>query len=323
MEPHSFSGCSPVSTTARTASTGHSFWRNERTEERSSSCSAVNSSSTALPSRRCRLPLRFQSSVPRRRRQIGASVPDAHVSLRGGVLPSRRPVFWEERVWVCPGGVAGPWPRARAGDGGGGARSNRLPDGGGRSPTLCGAPLAQRQSNGLLIRRFRVRIPRGALRNPGEEHYRQYRYDTGAASPQIHLSIHLTDTLKCMGRAVEDLATRFERLVDRTGEHHLWLGSVNPTRGTGRIKVGNVAMTAHRVAWELAHGRAVADATSAHSLHRPVVETRPLENPPHTPFVARRGGRSAEAEECGRGIKSGEVRRCREVIDAGEGDLGG
>jgi hypothetical protein len=57
-----------------------------------------------------------------------------------------------------------------------------------------------------------------------------------------------------IGRRVEDLATRFERLVDRTGEHHLWLGSINPERGTGRIKVGNAAMTAHRVAWELAHG---------------------------------------------------------------------
>jgi hypothetical protein len=57
-----------------------------------------------------------------------------------------------------------------------------------------------------------------------------------------------------MGRPAEDLATRFERLVDRTGEHHLWLGSVNPTRGTGRIKVGNVTMTAHRVAWEVARG---------------------------------------------------------------------
>ncbi len=57
-----------------------------------------------------------------------------------------------------------------------------------------------------------------------------------------------------MGRKVEDLATRFERLVDRTGEHHLWLGSVNPDRGTGRIKVDKVEMTAHRVAWELAHG---------------------------------------------------------------------
>ena len=57
-----------------------------------------------------------------------------------------------------------------------------------------------------------------------------------------------------MGRPVEDLAARFERQVDRTGEHHLWLGSVNPERGTGRIKVGNVAMTAYRVAWELVHG---------------------------------------------------------------------
>jgi site-specific recombinase XerD len=57
-----------------------------------------------------------------------------------------------------------------------------------------------------------------------------------------------------MGRKVEDLATRFERLVNRTGEHHLWLGSVNPDRGTGRIKVDKVEMTAHRVAWELAHG---------------------------------------------------------------------
>lgn len=42
--------------------------------------------------------------------------------------------------------------------------------------------------------------------------------------------------------------------MDRTGEHHLWLGSVNPDRGTGRIKVGRIATTAHRVAWELAHG---------------------------------------------------------------------
>jgi integrase len=57
-----------------------------------------------------------------------------------------------------------------------------------------------------------------------------------------------------MGRPIEDLATRFERQVDRTGEHHLWLGSINPDRGTGRIKVGKTTMTAHRVAWELAHG---------------------------------------------------------------------
>jgi integrase len=34
----------------------------------------------------------------------------------------------------------------------------------------------------------------------------------------------------------------------------MWLGSLRPERGTGRIKVGNVEMPAHRVAWELAHG---------------------------------------------------------------------
>lgn len=66
--------------------------------------------------------------------------------------------------------------------------------------------------------------------------------------------MHLIDTLNSVGRRVEDLATRFERLVDRTGEHHLWLGGVNPDRGTGRIRVDKVEMTAHRVARELAHG---------------------------------------------------------------------
>ena len=57
-----------------------------------------------------------------------------------------------------------------------------------------------------------------------------------------------------MGRRVEDLAKRFERQVDRSGEHHLWLGAINPARGTGRLKVDEVTMTAHRVAWELTHG---------------------------------------------------------------------
>jgi integrase len=57
-----------------------------------------------------------------------------------------------------------------------------------------------------------------------------------------------------MGRPVEDLATRFERQVDRTGEHHVWLGGINPERGTGRINVNRVEMTSHRVAWELANG---------------------------------------------------------------------
>jgi hypothetical protein len=57
-----------------------------------------------------------------------------------------------------------------------------------------------------------------------------------------------------MARPVADLATRFERLVDRSGEHHLWLGSIHTERGTGRIKVNGAVVTAHRAAWELANG---------------------------------------------------------------------
>ena len=47
---------------------------------------------------------------------------------------------------------------------------------------------------------------------------------------------------------------RFERQVDRTGPHHLWLGAKNPSRGTGRLKVAGRQTTAHRYAWELVNG---------------------------------------------------------------------
>ena len=50
------------------------------------------------------------------------------------------------------------------------------------------------------------------------------------------------------------LVERFEQKVDRTGEHHLWLGATNRARGTGRLKVAGSDTTAHRVAWELEHG---------------------------------------------------------------------
>ncbi|HUF32980.1 MAG TPA: HNH endonuclease [Acidimicrobiales bacterium] len=50
------------------------------------------------------------------------------------------------------------------------------------------------------------------------------------------------------------LGARFEAQVDRSGEHHRWLGATNPARGTGRLKVDGRQVTAHRVAWELAHG---------------------------------------------------------------------
>lgn len=50
------------------------------------------------------------------------------------------------------------------------------------------------------------------------------------------------------------LEERFEAQVDRSGEHHRWLGAINADRGTGRLKVGGKHVTAHRFAWELAHG---------------------------------------------------------------------
>jgi hypothetical protein len=39
---------------------------------------------------------------------------------------------------------------------------------------------------------------------------------------------------------------RFERLVDRSDEIRLWVGSTHPERGTGRIKVNNAVVTADR-----------------------------------------------------------------------------
>ena len=47
---------------------------------------------------------------------------------------------------------------------------------------------------------------------------------------------------------------RFERMVDRTGEHHLWLGAKNAQRGTGKVKLAGKVVTAHRAAWVFAHG---------------------------------------------------------------------
>jgi hypothetical protein len=57
-----------------------------------------------------------------------------------------------------------------------------------------------------------------------------------------------------MARKPEDPAARFERMVDRTGQHHLWLGSTSQS-GAGRFKLNSkVDVTAHHAAWELAHG---------------------------------------------------------------------
>jgi integrase len=50
------------------------------------------------------------------------------------------------------------------------------------------------------------------------------------------------------------LQQRFEKSVDRRGEHHLWTGAKRPGLGTGRMRIDGKEMPAHRIAWELAHG---------------------------------------------------------------------
>jgi hypothetical protein len=52
---------------------------------------------------------------------------------------------------------------------------------------------------------------------------------------------------------VTNLADRFEAKVDRSGEHHVWLGS-KKADGTGTFKVDGKVVTAQRMAWELANG---------------------------------------------------------------------
>ena len=42
-------------------------------------------------------------------------------------------------------------------------------------------------------------------------------------------------------------------MVDRSGEHHLWLGAKN-RHGAGRVRVDGKELTAHRAAWEFTHG---------------------------------------------------------------------
>jgi integrase len=49
------------------------------------------------------------------------------------------------------------------------------------------------------------------------------------------------------------LSERFEAKVDRSGAHHIWVGS-KKADGSGKLKVDGRTVTAHRVAWELAHG---------------------------------------------------------------------
>src|SRR6516162_6484556 len=126
MDAHSFSAGSPVSTTARTTSGGHSFSQSER-----ASVSDV----------RVRL-LCYLHAAPSPKRNGGS--PSGGSPVRGA-SPGRRCRGLFSRCRVCLRGRQ---------------------SGSYRSPTLSPAPLAQRQSNGLLIRRFRVQIPGGAPKLP-------------------------------------------------------------------------------------------------------------------------------------------------------------
>lgn len=53
-----------------------------------------------------------------------------------------------------------------------------------------------------------------------------------------------------MARTLRD---RFEALVDRSGEHHIWTGATRPDTGVGRLKIDGKQVPAPQVAWELEH----------------------------------------------------------------------
>lgn len=57
-----------------------------------------------------------------------------------------------------------------------------------------------------------------------------------------------------MARPIESLESRFARLVDRSGDCHVWTGKTEKG-GYGRIDYGRKkVLKAHRVAWEMAYG---------------------------------------------------------------------
>ena len=51
---------------------------------------------------------------------------------------------------------------------------------------------------------------------------------------------------------------RFEAKIDRSGDHHLWLGA-RSSSGSGQVRVDGKLLTAARAAYELEHGPAPTD----------------------------------------------------------------
>ena len=112
-----------------------------------------------------------------------------------------------------------------------------------------------------------------------------------------------------MARRAESLEIRFERMVDRSGEHHMWLGRINSSRGTGVIKVNKVDITAHRVAWELTNGplppKACVAACTANSACVRVGPSAPLRPPQETTHLKRGPARGrARCASSGLGLGS-------------------
>ncbi|MCU1491294.1 MAG: integrase family protein [Acidimicrobiaceae bacterium] len=83
---------------------------------------------------------------------------------------------------------------------------------------------------------------------------------------------------------------RFESHVDRSGEHHVWLGSRNPQRGTGKVEVNGKQMTAHRRAWELANGP-----IPAHAVILPCADELMCVRLDHLRLFQGSSGRSAQS----------------------------
>lgn len=100
------------------------------------------------------------------------------------------------------------------------------------------------------------------------------------------------------------LRERFDRQVDREGDHHIWRGAKNPARGTGRMKVDRRDTTAHRVAWELTHG-----ALPPGAKVMPCPEDSACVRVDHLTLVERDGPRRTSGRRSSRG--SGSKRELR------------
>ena len=97
--------------------------------------------------------------------------------------------------------------------------------------------------------------PEGRTRNPGESVTGTIATTWALIQPRC--TFRCTYPTRVMhgpkGRSPKTWRRVSSVWLTERGEHHLRLGNVNHDRGTGRLKVNRVEMTAHRVAWELSY----------------------------------------------------------------------